>query len=83
MSITCTRWKCETCGCVLSEPVETSENGYFCCFASMTFLGVEPSRDSRSSPERAETGTGSGRAATRAAVPEGQSPNPYLPSEQP
>lgn len=40
------RWRCETCGGFEVVPAATAERGYFCCFASMTYLGVDIPRDS-------------------------------------
>jgi len=34
-------WRCETCGTKMKVPAGIAEKGYFCCFASMTFVGVE------------------------------------------
>jgi hypothetical protein len=36
------RWHCETCGGDLTMPAGFREfAGYFCCYASMTYCGVE------------------------------------------
>jgi hypothetical protein len=36
------RWRCETCKGELTMPAGFSEfAGYFCCYASMTYLGIE------------------------------------------
>jgi hypothetical protein len=48
------RWRCETCKGELAMPAACAEWGYFCCFASMTPLGVV----------RAAQGTEAGTAET-------------------
>lgn len=36
------RWRCESCGGELTMPAGFAQWGYACCYASMTFEGVEP-----------------------------------------
>jgi hypothetical protein len=35
------RWRCETCRGELTMPAGFGEWGYFCCYASMSYLGRE------------------------------------------
>ena len=45
------RWRCETCKGELTMPAGFSEWGYFCCYASMTFVGVELAHLTQGEPD--------------------------------